>query len=85
MAQSWEVIQKLNDEFDVVNNDNKKLRIELRNLQIENIKLCLKKKYMTEDLLYDIQYLWLDVDRLQDEIRFLNYENEELREQLNSN
>ena len=82
MEQSWEVIQKLNDEFDVVNNDNKKLRIELRNLQIENIKLCLKKKYMTEDLLYDIQYLWLDIDRLQDEIRFLNYENEELKEQL---
>ena len=82
MEQSWEVIQKLNDEFDVVNNDNKELRIQLRNLQIENIKLCLKKKYMTEDLLYDIQYLWLDIDRLQDEIRFLNYENEELKEQL---
>jgi len=82
MAESWEIIEKLNDEFDVVNNDNKKLRIELRNLQIENIKLCLKKKYMTEDLLYDIQYLWLDIDRLQDEIRFLNYENEELKEQL---
>ncbi len=82
MAQSWEVIQKLNDEFDVVNNENKELRIQLRNLQIENIKLCLKKKYMTEDLLYDIQYLWLDIDRLQDEIRFLNYENEELKEQL---
>ena len=68
MEQSWEVIQKLNDEFDVVNNENKELRIQLRNLQIENIKLCLKKKYMTEDLLYDIQYLWLDIDRLQDEI-----------------
>ena len=82
MAQSWEIIEKLNDEFDVVNNENKELRIQLRNLQIENIKLCLKKKYMTEDLLYDIQYLWLDIDRLQDEIRFLNYENEELKEQL---
>lgn len=82
MAESWEIIEKLNDEFDVVNNDNKELRIQLRNLQIENIKLCLKKKYMTEDLLYDIQYLWLDIDRLQDEIRFLNYENEELKEQL---
>jgi len=37
MAESWEIIEKLNDEFDVVNNDNKKLRIELRNLQIENL------------------------------------------------
>ena len=82
MAQSWEVIEKLNDEFDLKNNQNKELRIQLRNLQIENIKLCLKKKYMTEDLLYHIQYLWLDINRLQDEIRFLNYENEELKEQL---
>lgn len=83
--ESWEVIDKLNEEFDEVNNENKELRKQLRDLQLENIKLCLKKKFIVEDLMYDIRYLWLDIDRFQQEIRWLNYENEELKEQLNNN
>lgn len=83
--ESWEIIDKLNEEFDEVNNENKELRKQLRDLQLENIKLCLKKKFIVEDLMYDIKYLWLDIDRMQQEIRWLNYENEELKERLNNN
>mgnify|MGYP006000367877 CR=1 FL=1 len=83
--ESWEIIDKLNEEFDEVNNENKELRKQLRDLQLENIKLCLKKKFIVEDLMYDIKYLWLDIDRMQEEIRWLNYENEELKERLNNN
>ncbi len=83
--ESWEVIDKLNEEFDVVNDENKQLRKQIRDLQLENIKLCLKKKFIVEDLMYDIRYLWLDIDRFQEEIRWLNYEIEELKEELNNN
>ncbi len=59
------IIDKLNKEFDEVQQENIRLKNQIKKLMNDNIALCIKKRLQKEEYFDNYQCMQLDIDDLE--------------------
>ena len=59
------IIDKLNEEFDAVQQENIRLKNQIKKLMNDNIALCIKKRLQKEEFFHEYQCMQLDIDDLE--------------------
>jgi len=59
------IIDKLNKEFDEVQQENIRLKNQIKKLMNDNIALCIKKRLQKEEFFHEYQCMQLDIDDLE--------------------